>query len=186
MVRKAGHPRAGIAVLVLAAAAGPTSCGNPLNDDPVRDESIAALGPEPGDVRPGPLHRPGQPCVVCHSDAGNAPSFSLGGTVYVDKDSRVPVSDVAMVVIDAKNLIFKTNTNCAGNFFVRTAEFSPHYPIWLSLRAPGVARDMDSPVYREGSCAPCHSDPRSPTSAGHVYLVDDPMLEAPPPQDQCK
>ena len=51
--------------------------------DPVHDEQVAALGPEPAGESPGPLHRPGQPCLVCHGGLGPAhQSFSVAGTVF--------------------------------------------------------------------------------------------------------
>jgi hypothetical protein len=139
------------------------------------------LGPENPDVRPGPLHRPGQPCVLCHDAEGGATPFTLGGTVYVDATSNVPIGDVAVIVIDADRAVFTSVTNCAGNFFVRPAEFAPRYPIWVSMRGGDVHRSMESPAYREGSCAGCHADPRSKSSVGHVYLIDDPAVEMRPP-----
>ena len=55
-----------IAVCLLATS---TSC-----TDPLRDREIEALGDEAPGVSPGPEHRPGQPCVLCHSDGGPASS----------------------------------------------------------------------------------------------------------------
>jgi hypothetical protein len=162
-----------MASLVLAAS----SCA-----DPVVDEPIEALGPEAAKVPPGPLHRPGQPCVLCHSEEGNAePTFTLGGTVYLDAMSNTPVGNVDVEILDVKGNFFTTTTNCAGNFYVRPDEFTPAFPIWLGLRAGMVYRSMDTASYREGSCATCHYEPRGASSAGHVYLVDDPTTEMPPP-----
>jgi hypothetical protein len=159
---------------------GIAACG-----DPVPDNAIAALGPEDPNVKHGPLHRPGQPCVLCHSEEGGAPPFTLGGTIYVERDSPQPVDGIDVLIVDSDNVTFRSISNCAGNFFVRPEEFAPHYPIWLTLRGGSVTRDMDSPVYREGSCAACHKDHVGPDSSGWVYLVEDPMLET-PPRSQCK
>ncbi len=57
-----------VAVAVLATLAVGGACGG----DPVHDEEVAALGPEPGGGAPGPEHRPGQPCLVCHGGSGPA------------------------------------------------------------------------------------------------------------------
>lgn len=152
--------------------------------DPVRDTAIEELGPETPGVPSGPLHRPGQPCVLCHSDAGGEEPFSLAGTVYVDAATARPIDGVEVRIVDSSGRKFSTVTNCAGNFMVRPSEYSPNFPCWVSLRSGDVFREMSSPIYREGSCAACHKEPRGPSSAGRVYLIDDPTIEK-PPVSQC-
>jgi hypothetical protein len=152
-----------------------SSCG-----DPVQDELVADLGPE-GKVPPGPLHRPGQPCLLCHEESGEAGPFTVAGTVYLDAMSATPVADVEVTVIDSMARSFASTTNCAGNFFIKPNQFVPVFPIWLEMRAGMVLRTMDTASFREGSCAACHADPKSRSSAGHVYLIDDPENEMPPP-----
>jgi hypothetical protein len=146
--------------------------------DPAIDQPVLALGPEDPTVAPGPLHRPGQPCVLCHSQAGGESVFSLAGTVYVDATSLKPIDDVRVLIVDARSRRFVATTNCAGNFLVRDTDFVPDFPVWLGLQRGETVRDMDTPVYREGSCAGCHVDPKSPSSAGHVFLIE--ATEAPP------
>ena len=64
--------------VVAAASGGVLSCY-----DPVHDQEVAALGGEAPGVSPGPTHRPGQPCNVCHGGVGPANlRFSVAGTVY--------------------------------------------------------------------------------------------------------
>jgi hypothetical protein len=151
------------------------SCG-----DPVPDSVVQALGPEDPNVPPGPSHRPGQPCLACHRDGGKARAFTLGGTVYADLTSQKPIGNVAVIIIDSAATTFTVSTNCAGNFYVQGDQFTPVYPFWVSLRAGPVRDDMASPVYREGSCAACHSNPRSAMSPGNVYLIDDPTTQMAP------
>ena len=64
-----------------AALASPCSCSC---TDPVRDQQIERLGGEDPRVPPGPEHRPGQPCVLCHSDGGPASDlkFAIAGTIF--------------------------------------------------------------------------------------------------------
>jgi len=152
--------------------------------DPVHDDAVAALGPETPGVEKGPLHRPGQPCVLCHSAAGGQQPFVLAGTVYVSADSRTPIDGAQVKVIDSLNHELVTSTNCAGNFFIRQQDFSPTAPLWINMRRDAVLRVMNTPIYREGSCAGCHFDPQGPASAGHVYLIDDPTVEK-APVSQC-
>jgi hypothetical protein len=153
--------------------------------DPVQDQAVAALGAEAPGVPKGPLHRPGQPCVLCHSKQGGAPIFLLAGTVYVFANSLMPIEDVKVNLIDSFDKKFTATTNCAGNFFVRPEDYASDAPLWVSLQRDDVNRQMDTAIYREGSCAGCHYDPLGPASAGHVYLIDDPTVEK-VPVSQCR
>jgi mono/diheme cytochrome c family protein len=153
--------------------------------DPARDQAVAALGPEDPAVPPGPLHRPGQPCVACHSRDGSASAFLVAGTVYLKKGSREPYDTVSVILTDAARTTYTATTNCAGNFFVREGESKLRYPLFIDLVAGDVTREMSSAIYREGSCAACHAEPVGPASAGPVYLVENPTFEVPPPS-RCR
>jgi hypothetical protein len=163
--------------LLTLALLGPLlgACG-----DPVRERAVDELGPETPGVPEGPLHRPGQPCLLCHSDAGGESPFSLAGTVYLDAATATPIDGVEVHIVDSSGNKFSTVTNCAGNFIAWPADYSPDFPCWVSLRSGNVYREMSSAIYRDGSCAGCHRDPRGPSSAGHVFLIDDPMIEQAP------
>ena len=51
--------------------------------DESHELQVQALGGEAPGVSPGPLHRPGQPCLVCHGEPGPAShKFVMAGTVY--------------------------------------------------------------------------------------------------------
>ena len=148
--------------------------------DPVRDRAIAALGSERPGVPTGPLHRPGQPCLLCHSDSGGEEPFLVAGTVYIFRDSAMPIDGVKVNLFDSAGHQFTTSTNCAGNFIVRPGDFALNTPFWVNLQRDDVIREMDTAIYREGSCAGCHSDPAGPAAAGHVFLIDDPTIEKVP------
>ena len=63
--------------------------------DETHEEQVAALGGEAGGVSPGPLHRPGQPCLVCHGEAGpSSHTFVIAGTVYATQGQSAPAADV--------------------------------------------------------------------------------------------
>jgi hypothetical protein len=156
-------PRALLLILLVSVAA----C-----TDPVREQAIAALGGEAPGVEPGALHRPGQPCLVCH-DGGEVSAFSVAGTVYARAAGTVPVAKVTVELLDADARLWKAVTNCAGNFFVRPEQFQPRYPLWVTLAVGEERLDMESPVFRDGSCASCHGDPKGPASAGHAYFLLD-------------
>lgn len=145
--------------------------------NPVADERQAALGPEQPGVPHGPLHRPGQPCTLCHSaSGGNRPEFSLAGTVYRGADSSEPLEGAVVQVIDSDGSVKNFTTNAVGTFYVTTGDWSPKFPLWTSIgyscgdpAATYVRIDMQTQIFRSSSCADCHLDPRGPSSAGHIY-----------------
>jgi hypothetical protein len=158
---------------VLLVAASPLACG-----DPVKDLAVEALGPEAPGVPEGPLHRPGQPCLVCH-DGATARAYSVAGTVYLAPDAEEPAAGTSVHLIDAEGQRFTAVTNCAGNFFLQPGELDPIYPVWTALRAGTWQIAMESPIHGEGSCAGCHGLAPGPSSAGRVYVF--PIAPEPPP-----
>jgi hypothetical protein len=154
--------------IVIAGLAAVIGCG-----DPVADAAVLALGGEAPDVPPGPRHRPGQPCLVCHGPSGAAKSaFSLAGTLYREKDKPEVLGHADITVTDATGRKVVARSNCAGNFYVDSAQFIPQAPFWISVSYLAETIDMESPVYREGSCAGCHREPAGALSAGAVFLIE--------------
>ncbi|APR82051.1 Hypothetical protein A7982_07400 [Minicystis rosea] len=156
--------------LVLAASA---ACG-----DPARSNAADALGPEVAGVEEGPLHRAGQPCLVCHDGSRSRP-FSLAGTVYLTPDSDAPAVGAAVRWVDAEGRSAEARTNCAGNFFVLPEDFTPTYPLWVSVTVGSLEVAMDSPINGNGSCAHCHGLSTGPQSTGRVYAY--PIAPSPLP-----
>jgi hypothetical protein len=151
----------------LAALLALVSCG-----DPARDDAIGALGPEPGGVSPGPLHRPGQPCTLCHGGKGPGNMvFSLAGTVYRYPESKEPLANAIVRFVDAHGAKAFTGTNCAGNFYLQSTDYDPTFPVWTSVEFGGIPLEMSTPIYRDGSCASCHADPAGEESTGHIYFA---------------
>lgn len=170
------------ALLVCLAVAAPPAGGCA---DPVQEARIAELGPEDAKVPPGPLHRPGQPCLVCHDTGGTAPRFTAAGTVYKDPAKHVPLGGVQVQLIDAARRVFIAYTNCAGNFAVSPREYEPVLPLWVTLSGHGLRIDMESPMNRNGDCGICHQREKNPASAGPVFLTDDPARVAALPSSAC-
>jgi hypothetical protein len=145
--------------------------------DPVHSREIDALGGDPSGERTGPTHRAGQPCLVCHGSAGpNHPEFSVAGTVYRTPADVQALQGAVVALTDAQANMRQVDTNRTGNFYISAGSWQPVYPMRVSVSYAGVTTDMKTHVGREGSCAVCHTDPASPTSAGHVYLVADPTM----------
>ncbi len=154
--------------------------------DPVLEDRIAQLGPETPGVRPGPFHRPGQPCLACHGEGGRArPQLSVAGTVYRDPADTRPVDSAEVILIDATQARYTATTNCVGNFFVTPGDFAPVLPLWTTVRLGTFSIDMESAVHLNGDCASCHTDPLARASAGHVFLTDDPALIGTVPEARC-
>ena len=150
------------------------ACGQPaFLEDPLHKAEVAALGPENPAVKVGPLHRPGQACAVCHRADGLADPYLAAGTIYRDPMTTVGVGDADVVLVDLVGNTFKTKTNCVGNFYVKTSEFHPVLPFWVSVQLGEFPYKMASPIHREASCSACHSDPAAPDAAGHVFVTDD-------------
>jgi hypothetical protein len=140
--------------------------------DPVHEDAIAALGDEAPGVRKGPLHRAGQPCLLCHDGAiGDPAKFSVAGTVYVNQNSLLPAENATVTLTSFDGSPpYTTTTNAAGNFYVEPSQYTAAYPMKVSVTYRNVLVKMNSDVGREGSCAACHTDPAGPTSAGHIYV----------------
>ena len=142
--------------------------------DPVRDQTLESLGEENPAVPEGPLHRPGQPCLVCHGGDGPAEGeFSLAGTVYQRPVQTAPLHDARVSIIDSTGLQYSVVSNCAGNFWARAENFQPVWPVWVKVSFGEDVVEMTSAISREGSCSGCHEDPASPSSPGHVYFADE-------------
>jgi hypothetical protein len=156
--------------LILFALVGAAIVG--ASCDPYYNEQIAALGGEAPNVRKGPLHRPGQPCLLCHDGAtGNPPAFSVAGTVYVDQDGTTPAVNATVIMTNAGTTkeSYRATTNAAGNFYVTPNQYVPLNPMSVVVEYGSQTAYMIGHVGRDGSCAGCHVDPAGPSSPGHIY-----------------
>jgi hypothetical protein len=141
-------------VPLLPLLAALTSCTNPVHSD-----AVDALGGEVSGVRPGPTHRPGQPCLTCHGGAGPAsPQFVFAGTVFTKRNVNTGAPGVTITLTDANGDAHALLTNSVGNFYLQYANWSPAYPVRVALSSPDVANPpvMHSTIGRNGSCAFCH------------------------------
>lgn len=141
---------------VMLAAVTSTSCFDPEHKDEVN-----ALGGETSGVRTGPTHRPGQPCLVCHggSGPGNA-QFSIAGTIYANRDKPAVKQGVEVTITDVTGDARTLVSNQAGNFYISIDQWSPTFPVNVSLAYPGLdpktQTQMQSPIGRNGGCGFCH------------------------------
>ncbi len=177
-----GPALACLAGVVLALAGA--GCNNPVTDD-----EVALLGPEVAGVPPGPLHRPGQPCLVCHGGYGPAALvFGTAGTVYQDSTDPFPLVSGTVQLTDANNVVTLAETNCAGNFFLEAVDWVPTMPVHVQVAYGGLHTQstnacnssanacvqMLSHMGKETSCAQCHTGQSTYDSVGQVYLNSSP------------
>jgi hypothetical protein len=138
--------------------------------DPVHQDAIAALGGETGG-RPGPEHRPGQPCLLCHDGAlGDPKQFSIAGTVLLRPTGTAPAQGATVELKAADGASFEAVTNRAGNFYILPEQFSPKFPLLTTVAFQGQNIAMLTNIGRDGSCAGCHVQPAGPSSPGQVYV----------------
>ncbi len=146
-------------LLVIASCAG----------DPVQDQAVNDLGGEAPGVDPGPLHRAGQPCIVCHQADGPARAFTIGGTIARSQDDHAGMEGITIELLDSAGARRSVTSNAAGNFFVLADDWTPLWPIATRVVAGnGKDKRMQTPIFREGSCAKCHGMDRGTRSAGPV------------------
>ena len=183
------------AVLTAAMALGAFSGSGCV--DPLKGQQIAELGDEVPGFEEMELHRPGQPCLVCHSDGGpGEPKFSFGGTLFFRPPNGDPaflVEGYTVEILDSKGDTVQATSNACGNFYIELDTFKPAYPVRtevLGTNAEGkliTNEVMTSRIARDGSCASCHLLPANFDSPGEVYVgpiegVEDPL---PPAEGAC-
>ncbi len=142
--------------------------------DPVHDDAVEALGGEAPGVEQGPLHRPGQPCLVCHGGPGpGSPTFSVAGTVFRTRGDRTALPGAIVTLTDASGVQRSFATNEAGNFYVEPGQWAPPFPLRAAVSYGGVTIEMQTRISGDGSCGGCHSDPPSRDAVGHVYGIEE-------------
>jgi hypothetical protein len=137
--------------------------------DPLHDAAVDALGPEDPAVPEGPLHRPGQPCLVCHGGEGPAEKeFAVAGTVYAGPNDPTPVPGAIVEVIGNNLRSGTASANCAGNFFIAVDDFTLVLPATTTV-AGAASKPMLTLLNRTGSCNDCHRGDPGPDSPGRVW-----------------
>ena len=183
--------RIGSALTAFGGVCMVASIGSSCNLDPVHKAGVKNLGDEQSNLYPpeSEYHRPGEPCTLCHSEAGPADTvFAIGGTIFWGPDRydrRVDQAYVRVAGPDHTTRCFVTN--CNGNFYVTPDDYKNlKFPLLISVErvnnpgGPGPTdeksiriRRMSSHVGREGSCATCHIlGIRDFGSPGQIHLFD--------------
>jgi hypothetical protein len=156
-------------LVVCAAIASAVAC-----KDPIPSSQKDELGDEDPGYSPGPYHRAGQPCLVCHSERGGETEFTIAGTIFASPTRQVGVDATEIRLTDADGTQFIAKTNCVGNFFVKPSEWTPKFPVLVTVAKNGTRHSMQSAIGRDGSCAHCHSRKipveHPERELSHIYL----------------
>jgi hypothetical protein len=137
--------------------------------DPAQTTAIDSFGPEAPGVRPGPRHRPGQPCRVCHGGSGpGSPEFSVAGTIFARVGDPAPAVGAIVTVTDTNGRVLSLTANDVGNFYAPQKSYVPVYPLRVSVTHEGKTVNMNTLMNGTGGCADCH---RSNGSQGRVPAV---------------
>lgn len=82
---------------------------------------IAMVEPPPCDDPVAPTsdghHHPGEDCLGCHSQGGEAPPYSFAGTVYDGPGGMAPVAGVTIHLIDSAGTDVIVTSQANGNFW---------------------------------------------------------------------
>jgi hypothetical protein len=134
--------------------------------------ACSAAEPEPVAEVTGPLMRPGQDCLRCHSERGTvgAPPWSVAGTVFPERGAAADtgVSGVRVFVSDARDRSVELSSNSAGNFYT---DEPLEVPLRVAIEYQGRRREMPMRA-PSGGCNACHSAQPIGGTEGRLYLPD--------------
>jgi hypothetical protein len=111
---------------------------------------------------------PGQACISCHaSGGGEAPTFTIAGTVYPsanEPDNCNGLANVTVVVTDANGQQLSLPTNSAGNFSSQTKLALPYQAKVVS----GTKERAMLSAQSSGDCNSCHTATGTGGAPGRV------------------
>jgi hypothetical protein len=148
----AGMPRSGCGAPIDAGPPAPDPYDTPL-------QCSSGTHWTRGDHESPEMH-PGRACITCHSREGEAPRFSIGGTVFPTahepddcNGSNGSAGAPRVVITDARGAVLELAVNSAGNFF---HEGTIALPFSAKVVAGGKERAM-SKKQTTGDCNSCHT-----------------------------
>jgi hypothetical protein len=112
-----------------------------------------AIACEPAIASPGSgNHNAGLACLSCHDGGGDAPTFTMGGTVFSTSSGGAPVVGATIVVVDAAGMERRLVTRTNGNFYSIDRIV---FPVRVHATRCPDARAMSAEV-PDGNCNACH------------------------------
>jgi hypothetical protein len=119
----------------------------------------------------GSSMRPGDTCIACHAKTGEAPVFSIAGTVYDHLAEPtlcdgVSVGGAQVVITDANKNVLTISVNSVGNFSSQAAVATPYT---AAVTYNGNTTAMSTPQ-TSGDCNGCHTAKGANGAPGRVLL----------------
>lgn len=128
----------------------------------------------------GPLMRPGDDCLRCHSadsDYPQAPHWTLAGTVFPTLDARSDAGLSEARVLVSSNQgeqLFALTTNQVGNFYTDTP-VPQGFRVAVEYQGQRIEMPCPPPA---GNCGACHSLPPIGGPQGRITVAQGaPQLE---------
>lgn len=150
-----------------------------------RDHCLGEDGPD--DECGSPFHRPGQPCLVCHSEAHSPGDdiFMVAGTIYERPTDAHGLEGAQVHIADSAGHHLTVPTNATGNFYVMRSEdgdtdideggaevpYDLVFPLEVEVEHGPNAQVMRSRIWREGSCAGCHEGAPGTDTLERVFVL---------------
>lgn len=112
---------------------------------------LAAACIPPGAPPTSGHHNPGEGCLGCHQ-GGNAPRWTLAGTLYTKASGGATLSGATIEAVDAQGQVIRIVTSTNGNFYTGQAIT---FPVTVRASAcPSSVAMVDPP--NDGNCNSCH------------------------------
>jgi hypothetical protein len=133
--------------------------------------ALAACGGE-DEMETGPLMRPGENCLACHTQGGEADEhrWTAAGTVFRSPtaDPSEGVEGAIVRIRGADGNTIELRTNAAGNFYTTerlAADPSPE------VEFEGRLAQMGTVAGANGACNNCHNQPPQNEAPGRIYVL---------------
>jgi len=115
---------------------------------------------------------PGRACISCHASNGEAPQFTIAGTIYPTGhepdlcNGANGTNGARVVVVDAANHTVTLTPNAAGNFSYTGTIATPY-----TAKVTYQGRERIMPVAQtSGDCNSCHTQNGSSGAPGRITL----------------
>ena len=149
---------------------GGTDAGapDPLGAAPTCSSGMTWTGGNEGSA----VMNPGRACISCHASNGEAPQFTVAGTVYPTGhepdlcNGANGTNGARVVIVDASNRTLTLTPNAAGNFYSTTAITAPYT---AKVTYQGRERIMPA-AQTSGDCNSCHTQNGANGAPGRITL----------------
>lgn len=134
------------------------------------DTPVQCTSNQTGSRREGPDMAPGEACIACHQGSGEAPQFSIAGTVYPtahEPDNCVggtTTGPATITITDSNGKVVALPVSAGGNFYYQGAIALPYK---AKVTVGSAERDM-SASQTSGDCNSCHTQTGAQNAPGRI------------------